>query len=146
MLFEIINPSDRMTIEADSVAVAGVAIMYLSEGGAALKNEDGKTVLPILALGGDEDVNLWLDKVGIGSLENLKSWLYEHRDEVAVALESIVYGSFDDRRDLMAEHKDADHIEFLKSIAEWNNEKRSSMNDYSRAAFFLAKRIRELEP
>ena len=85
-----------------------------------------------------------LKTVGIDSLDGLRPIVVEHKDEIAVCLESIAYGSFTDRKGIMAIVEDMEHHEKLQAMAKWNNEKRSSLSDYSKAAFQLAKAIREL--
>lgn len=142
MLFEIINPSDKVTIEADSATVAGVAGIYLGQGQIGLENEQGETTLPIMAFSGEEALNGWLKQVGI---EDLKSWVIEHKDEVAVCLESVVYGSFAERREFLATVEGKDEVEYMKALYDWNDKQRSSLNDYHKACFSLAKAVRELE-
>lgn len=145
MLYEIVNPSDQMTIEADDPIVAGVAALYLGEGKIGLTAEDGTEAFPIMIFGGDEVLDQWLISVGIGKVDDLRAWALERRDEIAACLESVVYGSFSDRKGILATLKGKEHHEILTAMAAWNDEKRSSLNDFSRAAFMLAKRVREME-
>jgi hypothetical protein len=146
MLYEIINPSDKMTIEADSDLVAALAGLNLGEGKIGIDNEKGESVLPIFLLGGDAALLEWLKTVGIDSLDGLRPAVIEHRDEIAVCLESIVYGGFSDRKGIMAVVEGKEHHEKLVAMEKWNDAQRSSLNDYSKAAFQLAKAIRELTP
>ena len=145
MIYEIMNPGDEMTVEADDPVVAGVAMLYLGEGKIGLTSESGETVFPLLAFGGDAALDSWLAQVGIGSVDNLKEWAFERKDEIACCLESIVYGSFSDRKGILAVVDGKDNVEVLQAMAAWNNAQRSSISDYSSFAFTLAKRVRELE-
>ena len=142
MLFEIINPSDKMTMEADDTTVAGVAALYLGEGKIGLENEQGETVFPLLFLGGQDALDEWKSQVGI---DDLSVWTFEHKDEIACCLESIVYGGFGDRRAVMELVEGKEHHEILQAMAKWNDRQRSSINDFSSYAFKLAKRVREME-
>jgi hypothetical protein len=146
MLFEIQNPSDQMTIEADDYVVAGVAMLYLGEGKIGLTDEAGETAFPILAMGGDEALNGWLDHVGIGLLDDLRPYCVENKDKIAVCLESIVYGSITDRKAIMATVEGREHHEQLVAMKAWNDVKRTSLSDYSSVAFNLASQIRQMEP
>jgi len=144
MLYEIINPSDKMTIEADDDLVAALAGLNLGEGKIGIENEKGESVLPIFLLGGDAALIEWLKTVGIDSIDGLRPACVERKDEISACLESIVYGGFTDRRGIMAVVEGMEHHEKLQAMAKWNDEQRSSMNDYSKAAFQLAKAVREL--
>jgi len=144
MFYEIINPSDKMTVEADSDLVAALAGLNLGEGKIGIDNEKGEGVLPIFLLGGDAALLEWLKTVGIDSLDGLRPACIEHKDEIAACLESIVYGGFSDRKGIMAVVEGQEHHEKLVAMEKWNDAQRSSLNDYSKAAFKLAKAIREL--
>lgn len=146
MLFEIQNPSDAMTIEADDYVVAGVAMLYLGEGKIGLTDEAEETAFPILAFGGDEALNGWLDHVGIGLIDDLRPYAVENKDKIAICLESIVYGSITDRKAIMATVAGKEHHEVLQAMKAWNDVKRTSLNDYSAVAFGLASQIRQMEP
>jgi hypothetical protein len=145
MIFEVQNPSDAMTVEADDYIVAGVAMLYLGEGKIGLTDESGETAFPILAFGGDEALNGWLDHVGIGLIDDLRPYAVENRDKIAICLESIVYGSISDRKGIMATMEGREHHEVLIAMKAWNDAKRSSLNDFSAVAFSLASQIRQLE-
>jgi hypothetical protein len=145
MIFEVQNPSDAMTIEADDYVVAGVAMLYLGEGKIGLTDEAGETAFPILAFGGDEALDGWLEHVGIGLLDDLRPYCVENKDKIAVCLESIVYGSISDRKGILATVEGREYHEVLIAMKAWNDAKRSSLNDFSAVAFSLASQIRQME-
>lgn len=144
MIYEICNPSDAMTIEADEDLVAALAGLYLGQGQVGITSAKGEDVLPIFIFGGDEALVAWLKTVGIDGIDGLKTTLMTRKDEIAACLESIAYGSITDRKGIMAVVEGKEHHERLEAMAKWNDAQRSSLNDYSTACFNLAKEIRLL--
>lgn len=56
MTYELINPSDKMTATGDFDLIGmGLAVFMLGEGFYALNDQDGKTVVPIVAFGGSAE-------------------------------------------------------------------------------------------
>lgn len=145
MFYVIENPSDAMTLEADEDLIAALAGLYLGQGRIGITNENDESVLPIFLLGGDEALVSWLKSVGIDGIEGMKANLLNRKDEIAVCLESLVYGGVAEHKWINQTLKAMDHVDRTKAIYEWNDMKRSSMNDYQKSAFQLAKEIRELK-
>ena len=137
-LYEIANPSDAYTIEGELLPCA-IATLLVGEGAYGLKTEDGDTAAPIFLFGGHEE---WLKKRGV---DDLPTYLEnaEHRAEVATALETMLFGSFADRkrveRVLGCVSSEEDRA---KVRAAWHDERRSSMNDIGRRAALYAKWLR----
>jgi len=144
MIYSVINPSDAMTIEADDDLIAAIAGLNLGEGRIGIDDENGKTVLPILTFGGDRAFLSWLQTVGIDSVEDLRPICVERKDEIAACLESIVYGSVTDRKGFIVTTESMEHHDRLIAAEKWNDIHRSSMSNYSKSAFALAKAMREL--
>ena len=55
MIYEIINPSDTVTIEADDVDVARAACLAIGGGKYGLEDEQGDQAMPVMLFGGYED-------------------------------------------------------------------------------------------
>lgn len=143
MIYEIVNPSDACTIEADSDVVAGIAILMLGEGSYGTRREDGKS-LPTLCLFGGS-VKGCLDDLGVGGTgepnERVTQYLDAHAPEVAAALESLVYAGVGTRKAMLAALDGLpDKQERLFRL---NDERRSSLNDINRRAQQLASWLRK---
>jgi len=139
MILEIINPSDAITLETDDPIAAGVGIMLISRGAYGLKKEDGEIVFPLFIFGGAED---WLKKNGVPDLDK---YIYSNNIKMADALDSVIYGGFSTRelvKSAMSKMKSEDAAAYL---AEWNDRKRSSLNNIGKVCFAYAKKLRSLE-
>ena len=136
--YEIINPSDAVTITAESEAHACAAVLLLSEGAFGLKSEDGESVLPMFMFGGDPDA--WFQEKHKISLRDI----LRQTDEIATVLESAATCSLSKRRmyDLAIAAITDDERRNL-FIADWDNESRSSLNAIATKAHRLAARLRE---
>lgn len=137
MLYEIINPSDAMTIEADDPKVAQAAILLLGEGKIGLTSETGEDVLPLLFFGGGDK---WIE-------ENFREpklgeFIKQNREAIAKCLESVVYGSLSNRKAIMAAVSVVGPEKLREALAKYNDEKRTSLNDFSAYAHELADRLR----
>jgi len=136
-IYEIINPSDAMTIEADDDRVAAAVGILLGEGKIGVTSEDGRDVLPLLLFGGEKYVNEFLERL---YPEKLSEFIDSNLEPIAKCLESIVYGCVSDRKAIVA----AVGIDASpEAMARFNDAKRSSLNDFSAYAHSLAKRLRE---
>lgn len=137
MEFELINPSDPYTFIASSNEVAALVVFLISTTYGA-KAKDDSFEVPAFMFGGGEE---WYQKqfersVALGFLEN--------RAEVAKALESMMYGGFEDRRRYQAAlNAIDDNKKREKFIAEWQDG-RSSMNDIGNYAHALARKCLEV--
>jgi hypothetical protein len=133
MLCEIINPSDRYTLETDNFDAAAVAIAMLGNGKLGLQSlEDDELSTPIL-FGWDS----WLRDRGI----DLDKFIPENLEPMAAALESVVIGDESDRRGYLGVLKACDNP--AKWQIDYHDEHRSSMNDIGRAAWNLAECLRK---
>ena len=133
---EIINPSDHYTMVVTDRAAA-VAICILGEGRYSLKAPNGESVVPLFLLGGHDE---WMKETfGKDFGELLEA---TDKNLVAEHLESVVIGDREDyERSLSAIDDPAKRKKF---IADWNDRKRSSMNNIGKRAAQLAKKFLEL--
>ena len=138
MILEIMNPSDACTIESDDIVVAGLAIALISNGQYALDNEKGETVVPIFFLGGFKD---WLKEHNVSDVDK---YIDEKHTKMADVLASIVYGGFTDRQLFNLATKDMPPDKLLEYRKEWNDKKRSSLNDISTVCLRYADKLRGL--
>lgn len=131
MLYEVINPSDKVTLETESEPAAIAAVLLLGRGKYGLSNEKGETVVPIFLLGG---YDAWAKEKGY----DLGKVIEEASPEIAKALESSAVCSLSNRSALKAALGDDPG-----AVARWNEAKRTSMNDLCGAARSIAKHLRE---
>ena len=146
-IYEIINPSDPYTLEAEDFKDAAVAILMISpELGLEMvprcaeeANQDAPS-LPILAFGGMEK---WIED-HICPMKDVKKFIDDRREAIAKVLESVLIGKPRERRifeDAMEAIDDPKKREAFK--AKWHDGKRSSLNDIGGAAWDLAKYLRK---
>jgi hypothetical protein len=149
MFYEIVNPSDACTLEAEDSLLASVVVIILSEGAYGLYDEDDRTVLPIFRFSKPESLLKWLHENGIDS-NKMDEFYAKNGEEMAKILESIVYGKIADRKSIVALTEKMSPADRLDALAKWNDSKRSSMNDIAKGARELAKVFRtkaqELKP
>lgn len=137
IVYEIINPSDAMTIEAEDDRVAVAAGILLGEGKIGLTSEDGREVLPLMFLAPESYIDDFLGKL---YPEKLGEFIGAHREAVAKCLESIVYGHLSDRKAIVA----AVGVDAApEALARFNDAKRTSLNDFSAYAHQLANGLRK---
>lgn len=84
MLYEVVNPSDPVFLEAEDPLVAAVSTLLLGEGLYGCKTPEGAVVLPLLAFGGDAALESWCASKGI----RLDVFLHARKAEVASCLAS----------------------------------------------------------
>jgi len=93
MQYEISNPSDPYTFEADSHEVAALVIFLLGPAyGATPENDDDKLRVPIFLFGGASE---WYQETFSREAHDAMEAL---EIEVADALDSVMLGHFEDRR------------------------------------------------
>lgn len=127
-LYDIINPSDAMTMYAPSDVVAGVAVALMGNGKFGVEGS------PVL-FGWDE----WFTANGIS---DLSAWVKEHAAEVGAALRSVALGSRNDRADYDAALAAIDCPDKRAAfIAARNDRRRTSMSDWETYAHKLADRF-----
>lgn len=124
MIYEIINPSDPVTIEADDLLVAQVATLLIGSGNMGLRDECDEAVLPIFLFGGLDE---WLASKGLGGEDGLNGYIESHRAELSACLLSAACCKLGVRRALLKAMAGAPDPQ--ESIRAYNEEQRSSLND-----------------
>ena len=134
MLWEVMNMSDRYTIESDDFESASLAVLLLGRGAYSLIpiTQDAPE-MPLFIFGGASD---WFEKQ-FG--RNLDESLAANRTKIADALDSVLIGG----RERMLEiintvPPDQRNEQRLK----WHDIERSSLNDIGRRAWRMAARLR----
>jgi len=139
MIFEVVNPSDAVTLEYDNPVVAGVVTLLLGNGQYGLEAEDGTTVLPIMLFAGEEGLKEWLSENGV---DDLGEFMKQHGLEIAECLETAMVCTVRERRAITkAIEVSGGDIKGAQEV--FNEESRSSMNNICGNAFAWAKRFRE---
>lgn len=134
MQYELINPSDPYTFLAKNKEVAALTVFCLSTMYGA-QSQEGNEEIPVFILGGSKE---WYE----GEFHRTPDeGLQAEKEAVADALQSFMYGHFEDRRRYEAALRaitDADKRELF--IREWQDG-RSSINDIGTYAHSLGKRF-----
>lgn len=113
MLYNLINPSDPYTFEADDLELAAVAVVLLGDGQYLADPVGGGESVPAFLFGGHDE---WFKmKFGESCEETANKVINERTDSIARALESVALTS----------------------------KERSSMNDIGGRAHALARQIRD---
>lgn len=137
MIYEIVNPSDAVTIEADDVKVAGLATWLLSNG-YGLDDEEGQNVWPIAIFGIGQGL---LETQGIPDVDK---FIKDNALRMAEVLDSVMYGYPSDRALVKSAMEKMTPENAATYLSEWNEKHRSSMNNIGKACRTIAKRLREL--
>jgi hypothetical protein len=144
MLYEIINMSDKYTIEADSLDVATVACLFLGQGQYAFEPIGDKSAesVPMFMFGGTEE---WCQKHFKESLEALVDRITERESvKLATCLESCLIGGAADRETYAAGLKLIDDPKKRETWRnKWLEDRRSSMNNIGARAFTMAAKLRQ---
>lgn len=137
-LYEIINPSDAYTMEAEEFRLTAAAVLLLGEGHWGLKGITDETEeVPVFLFGGHEP---WLEAQGLSPIGD---FVEEHAAEIAKVLDSVLIGDADERRAFQrAMDAVKDPEDRAAAWAEWHDEKRSSLNDIGSHAKSLASALR----
>lgn len=143
MIYEIINPSDKYTIECEDFKTACVATLILGEGHWGLESVDAKGVyhkeMPLFIFGGHDK---WLtEQFGQTFGELLESI---GMNAIGEALDSVLIGDVKDRQaynDGLALIDDPLKREEWRN--RWHDQRRTSMNDIGARAYALAERMRQ---
>ena len=140
-VYEIINPSDPYTIEADFEA-ATIAITLLGKGFYGLKDGDKKMVVPLLFVFTENGTDDWFQNNLGGStgevLGKLKGDDIDLMERVIAALKSIVIGSFEEREVYNSMMVNLSKEEAASKDWTWHDERRTSLTDIRRAALAWA--------
>lgn len=119
--YEISNPSDPITIQADDDMVAAAAGLLLGEGRYGIKRDD-RTILPIFLLGGFEE---WAAEHKFGD-----DYITAHKGEIAACLRTAAIGE-----------PPTDIRRCPARLMEWNEERRSSLTNIAGRAHQIAARM-----
>jgi hypothetical protein len=134
VLFELINPSDPYTFEAESIEIAGVVTVILSSSFGAKSLDPPYESTPIL-FGWDA----WLADRGIDN-----EFLSTNAEAIARAFESFIIGSASDRRELELVLKELPVERRESFIRERQERMRSSFNQIGERAYMLAKQFQKM--
>ena len=126
-IYEIANPSDAYTMKCDNFHVAAVAVAILGNGAYGIEGT------PVL-FGWDD----WLKAQKL----DLDTFIPAHREQIALALESVLIGSKSAREEVDATLKRIPPDQHEAWLAERHDKRRSSMNDIGSKAQRLAKSLR----
>ncbi len=129
LLFEIVNPSDPYTMQADSFAAALLAVALIGEGKYGLRPIDNDTlpvVPPVIFGDWSCDVYAAAGAKGISELTKRANDEPEFNEAVASALDSVRIGSKRDRDESKESH----------------DSRRSSMNNIGKYAWGYASALR----
>ena len=137
MIYEIINPSDMVTIESDNLIPAGIACWMLSSG-YGLHDENGDTVWPIVIFGGQDE---WLIDHDI---TDLGEYIKENAIEIANILESAMYVSIGERKSIKLAMEKMSEDKSREYLRELNEIKRTSMNNIGEVCLSLADRLKKI--
>ncbi|MCL2563124.1 MAG: hypothetical protein FWE08_03715 [Oscillospiraceae bacterium] len=137
MQYKINNPSDPYTFLAESREVAALVILLLGPAYGATP-ESGEKGVPIFMLGGATE---WYEGTfGRTPDEGVKAL----GADVADALESVMLGSFEDRRRYTAALEAIDDPEKRRRFMEEWQDGRTSMNNIGKRCHDIARAIRNV--
>ncbi len=139
--YEIINPSDAYTFQAPDLQVAALTIFLLSTsfGAKCVSHPGDDEDVPIFLFGGAD--SWWEATFPDISME--KAVEMRARD-VADALSSTLYGLVEARDDFQALTGPISDKQALQDMRiKWNDERRTSLNDISKAAYATAEAVRQ---
>jgi len=142
MLYEITNPSDAYTLEADDFLTAAAAVLVLGSGRYGLNPEDSKEKgVPVLIFGGDK----WIDAV-FGSMDGFGKFLGKNLQAIGECLDSVLIGDFNDRKAYQDAIEKMNDPKKRQAFAEnWHDEKRSSANNIGAKAKQIAARAYDVK-
>ena len=148
MFYELINPSDKITFRARDFESAVGATLALGRGRYGAKRigddgwgtEDESMDVPLFLFGGAAE---WLAKKGL----DLDKIIDGNRDGVVAALRDFAIGDMKDRKLYeSALEKITDDAKRREFIAEWDDERRTSLSEIVNQAHILADAIEEDKP
>jgi hypothetical protein len=143
-VYELVNPSDTYTFEAESLEIAALAVVILGDGWYGATDEAGKTVVPILALDPVERVKTWWTQ-SFGddfddAIDAVRTDAALRRDLTA-CLRSVLIGSrgmWDVILGAAAKMTNDDAAAFL---ADWHDKQRTSTSDIGATAKAWAEQL-----
>lgn len=113
--YEIINPSDLVTILADDINIARVATLIIGQGKYGLQDESGETVLEIYFFGCNEKCQKDLTEMGLWPLQ---PYIDANKKALVTCLRTAMVG----RGGLKAR-------ELIADLTAWNELKRTSLSN-----------------
>lgn len=138
MHYEIINPSDPYTFLADSREAAALVIFLLGPAYAAEEEQGGDdTGVPLFLFGGAEE--WYKETFGRSPAEGIEAL----ESSVSAALESVMFGHFEDRRRYSAALDAIDDTEKRRRFIEKWQDGHSSLNDIGTRCHAYAEAIKK---
>lgn len=141
MLYNVINMSDRYTIDCPDLEIAFVCCALLGEGQYAFEPIEGDgPAVPMFLTGGSS--TRWVAEHFDGkTVDDIFTHVTrERRGELADALDSIVIS---DREEFQRRTAGLSGDDFLAARAKWQDERRSSMNNIGGRAYRAAAQMRK---
>lgn len=142
MIYELINPSDPVTIQAEDDKVAAAVALIVGKGAMGLFRTDGYgngiQVLPIMIFCDKSQLDEYLRELGI---HDMSKFIVEKINEIIDCLESALVGSASDRVAIMEVCSQQGDVK--KAMRVWNESKRTSMNDICGACHGFANEFRK---
>lgn len=136
MLFEIVNPSDQCTLVAESLELAAVCVCFLGEGRYSLKWLDCESEVPLFLFGGSDE---WFKKnFNSTTEESFENAFTNQLTELIKIFESVLLGGKDQRELFELKQKGMNEAEKAAFRIQWNDERRTSMNNICGRALEIA--------
>lgn len=129
-IYDIVNPSDPVTIEAEDREVAQLVCLMLGSGAYALDDEQGEQVLPLFL--GDGTFEPWAHEHAF----DVQRITDEKRQAIVACLRSAMCADINDRAAITAA-VNGDPA----ALRRYNEAKRSSLNDICGYAHTIADRM-----
>lgn len=142
MLYEIVNPSDSYTIDCPDLAIATIACCLLGGGQYGFVPSDGGVEVPLFLFGGveafcAEHFKQPFEMVREGVLRDRAAALAEAFDSVLIGRDPDARAAF-----YASVPADATREAFVALRAQYNDARRTSMNDIGARAYALAAKVR----
>ncbi len=142
MIHEIINPSDKYTIECDDMEVLTASIFILGEGAYGTTSNDTDFEVPMTMFGGKDGVSFFKDTFN----KDFEKYFHSNKIKIAECLESVCLGDIKSRKlYFSALSKITDESKREEFKKEWFDEKQSSLNQIGQRAYALAERLKIMQ-
>ena len=139
MIHEIINPSDKYTIECDDMALLTASIFLLGEGMYGTSSEETEYSVPLTAFGGKDGVTLFKEEFG----HALSDYVGSHKKEISDCLNSVCLGDANERILYFSTLEKIDDAEKKQAfINEWFDKQQSSTNQIGQRAYAIAHNLK----
>ena len=140
MLFEIINPSDKCTLVADSFELAALAVCFIGNGQYGLKGLDCEHEVPPFIFC---DVDEWFLKNFNRDFKGSSDFAFnENAAEMIKIFDGVMIGGADQRELFELKQKDLNEEDKKAFRENWLNERRSSINNICAYAWRIAKNLK----